>query len=103
MPHGGKRPRAGRKPSAEIKAMRTLFDQVIHPQEWRSLLVALYGRAIEGDLRAARLLLSLRFGIPFERLLKDQSILNQSLAANCDAAINALARDLEREQTPQDD
>lgn len=65
MTHGGRRLGAGRKSNAEIKNLRSVLENVITEQDWRALARDLYTRARKGDMRAAQLLLSYRFGDPF--------------------------------------
>lgn len=62
--HGGRRPGAGRKSNAEIKTMRALIDKSVTEKQWQELIRGLWRLAREGNLRAAQLLISYRFGEP---------------------------------------
>ena len=64
MPRGGSRPGAGRKTNAEIKAVRTILDQTMTPEQWNHLFRRLREFAFKGNIRAAQLLLTYRFGDP---------------------------------------
>lgn len=65
MSHGGRRSGSGRKSNAEIKTIRALLDQSIDQARWRALVDKIWGRALRGDIRAAQLLLSYRYGDPY--------------------------------------
>lgn len=64
MSHGGARPGAGRKSNSEIHTVRLLFNQTISVSQWKEIIRRLQEYAMDGNMRAAQLLFSYRFGDP---------------------------------------
>lgn len=62
MPRGGRRPGAGRKSNAELQTVRNILDQVISQDRWEQLFQTLYAHARKGNMRAAEILISYRYG-----------------------------------------
>lgn len=74
MPRGGRRAGAGRKSNTEIKTMRLAMDTVFSTDQWHDLLRGIYSRAKNGDMRAAEILISYRFGNPYAEPPTDHEI-----------------------------
>lgn len=74
MPRGGYRAGSGRKSNAEIKTMRKVMDTVVTTDQWQDLVRNLYARAKKGDIRAAQLLISYRFGDPYAEINTEDDI-----------------------------
>jgi len=65
MPAGGKRENAGRKPKAdEIKLIESM-DKVAMPDH---VIELLWGKCLEGDVRAIKLWFEYRFGMPKQKV-----------------------------------
>lgn len=68
MNHGGARPGAGRKSDADIQKARHLIDQAVSDADWVSIFQSLAIVAIEGNVKAAELLMRYKFGQPVQPL-----------------------------------
>lgn len=62
MSHGGARRGAGRKPLPMKQTIRMTINQTIPTAKWERLINELYEQACKGNMRAAELLFSYRFG-----------------------------------------
>lgn len=65
MPRGGFRPGAGRKSNAAIQDVRALLDESVPTRDWKKLVRHLHALAMQGNVRAAQLLFSYRYGNPY--------------------------------------
>lgn len=66
--HGGKRANAGRKSKAEEAGLAGLLDRVWTTQDREDVIRSLHARALDGNERAASLLLAYAYGKPPERI-----------------------------------
>ncbi len=64
MPHGGHRPGSGRKTNAQINNVRSMLGDAMTDDQWKHLFRRLHELALDGNMRAAALLLNYRFGDP---------------------------------------
>ena len=66
--HGGRRPNAGRKSKAQEMGLSALLDRVWTIENRKSVIKTLHQKALEGNEKAAALLLSYAYGKPTERV-----------------------------------
>lgn len=64
MGHGGPRPGAGRKSNADIQRARELIAQAVTDADWVAIFAMLGLKALEGNEKAAELLMRYTFGLP---------------------------------------
>ena len=67
--HGGARPGAGRRTSAQIAHLRTLIDTVMTDDDWIKIIKGVVDDARSGDLRSVSFLLALRYGVSTQSLV----------------------------------
>ena len=67
--HGGARPGAGRKSTAQIAQLRTLIGRVVTEADWIRIINGIVDDAQAGNLRSASFLLALRYGVSPESLV----------------------------------
>lgn len=65
---GGKKGRSGRKSKAEEMGLSNLLDRVWKTKDREAVIQALNVKALEGNEKAAALLLSYAYGKPTERI-----------------------------------
>jgi|GEM_PF-4381739 len=71
----GVKGRSGRKPDAEIGALRALIDAELKPRDWRKMIRAVATKAsAEGDARAFLALAQYRFGLPTQKIAGDDAL-----------------------------
>ena len=86
MLRGGPRPGAGRKSKLQITTMRSLLDSEIPAAQWQALIRCLMESAERGNLAAAKILLSYRFGNPYEKApAEDATRVIDALGSTLDA------------------
>ncbi len=68
MPWGGRRANAGRKTDKEREEVEALIDGAVGEDKWRAIIGKLADLAEAGNVKAAELLLSFRFGRPAVRI-----------------------------------
>ena len=66
--HGGKRPNAGRKSKAEEMELAGLLDRVWTLSDREEVIRAIHAKAVDGNEKAAALLLAYAYGKPPERI-----------------------------------
>lgn len=64
MPHGGKRPNAGRKSKAEELGLPALLDEVVNKKDQEAIIKKLSDKAKEGSYKHLELYLAYRYGKP---------------------------------------
>lgn len=66
--HGGRRPNAGRKSRAQEMGLSALLDRVWSIENRKAVIKTLHQKAMDGNEKAAALLLSYAYGKPTERV-----------------------------------
>lgn len=66
--HGGTRKNAGRKSKAKEFGLASILDRIWHTKDREDVIKALHLKALDGNEKAAALLLSYAYGKPTERV-----------------------------------